>query len=207
MSNGLFDPENGLFSTLSMLVDIVGLSICWAFLCVPLISAGPATAALYFTVVRVFRRGEHKAFTLFFRSFWRELKRGCLCTLCFVPVAALFALLYYWYALAADTLGSAGLLAYAYFWVMAMVPVLLALWLFPLLGRFEFSVGGLFSTASKLALAHLPTSLLLLALTALIVFLILRVWALIFVLPSIWALLISLPLERAFSKHIPEDEV
>lgn len=204
MFRGLFDPENGLFSTLSLLVDLVGLSLFWAFLCQGIVTAGPATAALYYTVVKVFRQGEKNTFSLFFRAFVRELKPGCLATLCFVPVVALLALLGRWYNLAALD-GGGWQLAYAYFIVVALIPVALALWLFPMLGRFQFSRKQLFSTALSLAVAHLPTTLLLLLLTAGAVWLVLCFLPLIFLVPTLWAILLTFPLERAFARHLPED--
>ena len=44
------------------MVDIVGLSILWTFLCLPIVTAGPATAALYYTVVKCLRRRDSGAF-------------------------------------------------------------------------------------------------------------------------------------------------
>ena len=46
-----FNPEKGIWAWLSTLVDICGLSIVWIFLCLPVVTAGPATAALYYTDV------------------------------------------------------------------------------------------------------------------------------------------------------------
>lgn len=204
--NRFFDPENALFSTISRLVDIVGLSLLWALLCIPVVTIGPATAALYYTVVKAFRQGSSATFRLFFRSLWINLKKGLLCTLIFIPVALLLCLLGHWYGLAASTQGTVGQLAYSYFYVLALIPVGLACWLFPLLGRFEFSVRGLFSTAFRLLIAHLPTTLLLLLITVAAAVLTLKFLLLIFLLPACWALLISYPLERAFAKHMPRDE-
>ena len=47
---GIFDPENGFFRTLSRMVDVVGLSLLWVALSLPLVTFGPACAALYHTV-------------------------------------------------------------------------------------------------------------------------------------------------------------
>ena len=52
-----FNPEKGIWAWLSTMVDIVGLSVLWIFLCLPVVTIGPATAALYYTVVK--RSEEH----------------------------------------------------------------------------------------------------------------------------------------------------
>jgi uncharacterized membrane protein YesL len=195
--NHIFDPENLFFSTLSRLVDIVGLSLFWAMLCIPVVTIGPATAALYYAVVKSFRQGNPKTFRLFFQALWADAKQGVLCTLPFLPIALLVYFLGNVYALAAGQ-GGMGFAAYGFYLVMALVPVAVACWLFPLLGRFENTTRALWSTALRLTIAHLPTTILLVALTIACVLLTLKVPVLVFVLPALWALLASFPLEHAF---------
>lgn len=204
--NHIFDPNNTFFSTLSRLVDIVGLSLCWAILCLPVVTIGPASAALYYTVVKAFRQDQPGTFVLFFKSLWGNLKKGVLCTLICVPVGLLIYLVGYWYALAADTQGNLGVVLYVFFRVLALIPVALLCWLFPLLGRFEFTVGQLFSTALQLLIAHLPTTVLLLLLTIACCLAVLSIPLLLFLIPALWALLASYLLERAFAKHMPSEE-
>ena len=50
-----FNPEKGIWAWLSTLVDVVGLSVLWIALCLPVATIGPATAALYYTVVKCVR--------------------------------------------------------------------------------------------------------------------------------------------------------
>ena len=66
-----FNPEKGIWVWLSTLVDVLGLSIFWACLCLPVVTIGPATAALYYTVVKCVRGRESGTFGYFFRSFLR----------------------------------------------------------------------------------------------------------------------------------------
>jgi uncharacterized membrane protein YesL len=200
-----FDPDNLFFSTLSMLVDLVGLSLFWAVLCIPVVTVGPATAALYHTVYMVFRQGKRDTFRRFFRSLKENLKSGILSTLLFLPVVLLLVLLSPWYAEGAS-LGTVGKFAFAYFYAVAMLPIALACWVFPLLGRFEYTVKGLFSNAGKLALAHLPTTLLMVLLTLGAYVLIRKVPMLLFLLPALWALILSLLLERVFALHTSGEE-
>ena len=97
-----FNPEKGIWAWLSTAVDIVGLSIAWLFLCLPLVTAGPATAALYHAVVLYVRPREQGAFKDFFRSFRRNLRVGAAATLVCLAAGA---------ALAAGTGAGAGVLS------------------------------------------------------------------------------------------------
>ena len=169
-----FNPEKGIWVWLSTLVDICGLSILWTFLCLPVITAGPATAALYYTVVKCVRG--------------RELLSGHF--------------IVRWYG--TETGGLAYVLYVAYYFAL-ILPAGVLCWLFPLLGRFEYGVGGLFRVALQLTAAHLPSTVVVVLLTAqTAVFCIQRWWPVLF-MPVVTTLLASLFFERIFQKHTPRD--
>lgn len=199
-----FNPEKGVWAWLSTLVDVVGLSILWIFLCLPVVTAGPATAALYYTVVKCVRRRDSGAFGQYFRSFRRNFKVGVQAGL----IAALLALLLLggyrivrWYGTHLG--GGAYVLYVAYYFALAL-PAGALCWLFPLLGRFDYKTGGLFRAALQLTLAHLPSTVVVVLLTAqTAVFCIERWWPVLF-MPVTAALLISLFFERIFCLHSPE---
>ena len=75
---GIFDPENGFFRTLSRMVDVVGLSLLWVVLSLPLVTFGPACAALYHTVTHCVVRQGDSTYLTFFRSFRANLRVGIL---------------------------------------------------------------------------------------------------------------------------------
>ena len=200
---GIFSPDNMFFSTLARCVDIVGLSLLWLLLCFPVVTIGPATAALYHSVCRVFHfHEEYGAFSLFFRSLKANLKQGILATLILLPFAVLLFFLYNIYTAAIVAELSGATLAYMYFLLLLIIPIGLVCWLFPLLGRFHFSLPSLFLTALRLLVSHIPTTLLLVAL-AVGLFLVSSYWLIFsFAAPALWALLAAWPLERAFAKHM-----
>ncbi len=90
--NGFFSPNNLFFRSLSWAVDIVGISILWLFLSLPLVTLVPASAALYQTCALCVRRGESGAFSRFLRSFLGNLRQGCLLSLVVVPLGLLLLL-------------------------------------------------------------------------------------------------------------------
>ena len=51
MWRDIFNPENLFFRMLSGGVDVVGLSLLWVLFSIPVVTAGPAAAALYYTSV------------------------------------------------------------------------------------------------------------------------------------------------------------
>ena len=91
----------------------------------------------------------------------------------------------------------------AYYFALTL-PAGVLCWLFPLLGRFEYTVAGLFRAALQLTVAHLPSTVVVVLLTAqTAVFCVQRWWPVLF-MPVIAMLLVSLFFERIFQKHSPE---
>lgn len=70
----------------------MGLSFCWLFFSLPIITLGPASCALYVAVSRYTRKGEAGAFKAFFRSFRQNMKIGIPCGL----IAVVFSLFVLW---------------------------------------------------------------------------------------------------------------
>lgn len=197
-----FDPERGLWSWLSTLVDICGLSLLWVVLCLPVVTIGPATAALYFAVVKCVRKRDGGAFRSYLRSFKENLKVGVLATL--ICGAAVLALTAGYLVMRANRNSQQGYIMYAAYYVALMLPAGVLCYLFPLLGRFAFGVRQLFVVAFELAVRHLPSTVILVLMTAEAVAFGLERWWPVLFMPAVIALLSSLFLERIFKKYSPE---
>lgn len=199
-----FNPEKGIWAWLSTLVDVCGLSIAWIFLCLPVVTAGPATAALYYTVVKCVRGRESGAFGYFFRSFRDNFKTGLNATLIVLPAAALLLALHHivrWYG---TRVGGLLYILYVAQYFALMVPAGMLCWLFPLLGRFDYRVKDLFRTAFQLTAAHLPSTVVIVLLTAQTAAFCVSYWWPVVFAPVIAMLLVSLFTERVFKKYVPE---
>ena len=65
----LFSPDGLLWKILNSLTDIFALSLIWLFCCLPVITIGPATTALYDAVTHGIRYQETGLYRRFFRTF------------------------------------------------------------------------------------------------------------------------------------------
>lgn len=205
MWRDIFNPENLLFRMISRGVDLVGLSILWVLLCMPIVTAGSATAALYYTVVKVFRHRKDEAFTTYLKAFRNNLKQGIPVTLVCIP--AMIFLAWGYNVMANNISTSAGVVMYMAYYVVLLVPVGILCYIFPLMGRFEFRTGALFCTAFIMTFRHLPSTVIIVMLTVeMTIFTIEKWWPLLLV-PVLTMLLVSLFLERIFPKYLSEDEI
>ena len=186
--NGFFSPNNLFFRSLSWAVDIVGISILWLFLSLPLVTLVPASAALYQTCALCVRRGESGAFSRFL--------------LVVVPLGLLLLLGQNVMAAAAGEVGGYATALYGVYTAALFLPFGAACWLPPLLGRFDFPSRELWRTAFLLALGHLPTTLLAVLLTAGAAFACLLGFPLLFLLPVVLEIALSFPMERVFRKYM-----
>ena len=200
----VFDPDNLWWSFLARGVDWVGLSLLWGFLCLPVVTFGPATSALYYTVVKCFRQKEKSAFAIFLRAFKADLKQGIKATLLCVPALLLLAAGYS--IMKANWSTDFGAVMFVAYDIALMVPLGIMVWLFPLMGRFDAPLKDSLRTAAMLALRHLPSTVILVLLTVETFVSLLEKWWPVFFAPVLWVLLESLFMERIFPKYLTEDE-
>lgn len=197
-----FDANSGFWRTVSSVWDVIGLSFLWAVCCLPIVTIGPASAALYTAVNGCVRQMKDGAFTAFFKALRANLKTGILTTLLVVP----FSLLCAWCCWIIWQMAQSGAPLASGVWVAALIICWFLLgamcYIFPTLGRFDYTVGGLLKISIQLSVAYLPTTLLLGMMTALAAVLMWRIWCLFLIVPGVLALLASFLLERIYKKHI-----
>lgn len=89
------EKKNPLFSFLNTLGQLICLSILWTVCCLPVITVGASTAALYYTVVKVLRRNQDSLFAAFFREFRSNFLQSLninMVFLCYFAILAYFAI-------------------------------------------------------------------------------------------------------------------
>lgn len=211
MFRNIFNPDNFFFRLCSLIMDLALLSLLWLFLCIPVITAGASTTALYYTVVKCIRRGEPAPYRNFFQCFRDNFMAGLPATLVAEGLAAALFLAYRAIRAAAVTGDQGAVLLYYAFCVLLILFVGTAGYLFPLLSRFSLAGGRLLIRALQLALRHLPSTVILAVLNTVSAWFILQ-FSFPFVLPLLFgpalaALLASFPLERVFRRYIPAEEL
>jgi uncharacterized membrane protein YesL len=89
------EKKNPLFSFLNLLGQLILLSILWTVCCLPVITVGASTVALYYTVVKVLRRNQDSLFAAFFREFRNNFLQSLninMVFLCYFGILAYFAI-------------------------------------------------------------------------------------------------------------------
>lgn len=203
---GIFDPQNHFWQWLSKFCDIFGLSMCWLVCCLPVVTAGAATCALYDAVYHGIRRGEPGVYVRFFKTFAREFKTATLATLPFLLLALLLLILSeVTQVMALGGSSLAGMLVYAYAVVFCLF---LVIWLFAMttLSRFTFKAGELLRTALQLVFSHLPSALAVALIVAVGTGLMGWWYFSCIFAPALMAYLCTFPVEKIFAPFLSEEE-
>lgn len=204
MFRQVFDPDNLLWRIMARGVDFVGLGLFWLLLCLPVVTIGPATAALYYTVVKVFRQKEDGGFGVMWKQFRVNLKPGCIATVICLPFALIFA---YGYAVMEANNGTPmGAVMFVAYWVALLVPAGLFCWLWPVMARFDQGLKDTFRNAFMLALRHLPSTFILVLLNLELIIFCLEQWWPVFFCPVLGSLLGSLFQEKVFLKYLSDED-
>lgn len=158
-------PDNSVFTVINKIVDLMWLSILWSLIALPLFLAalfvifgfedpgllpivalpigciliGPASAALYYAVVKVIRRERGYATKCFFHSFKQNFKQGVLSSL----IYGLFVgILYVDLLLAPQTMQNQTVSSIftGVLFVNAILALFILTWLNPILSRFTVTL-------------------------------------------------------------------
>lgn len=204
--NNFFNVDNGVFSFLGKVCDIVFLSIIWILFCIPIITIGPANTAMYYATVKVIRRERGYIFREFFKSFRVNFKRGAIAGIIITLAYTILVFDLFWVRNSFDTLGSNGTIMFGIFLAIAFLLSCFSVYVFPILSRFDMSVIQLFKAASVMSIRHLPSTLGMLIITLAAFAGVVVIPILIMIIPVTATFLNSLLMERIMKKYIPKSE-
>ena len=205
MFRNIFNPDSPLMITMAQITDCIFLSLLWLLCCFPVITLGASCAALYDSVYRAYRQGEKNSWGRFFKVFKGSLRQSLLPTVLFLILFALIVkgIISVWNAAVLSGLSWAIFAAIALVCVLALGMLGL---MFPVLSRFENSFLALVKNTVFLALAKLPSTLMLGMLYALGILLCLRFVFPLFFLPALITLITTVPIERMFRPYMGEEQ-
>ena len=149
--------DTKVYRWLETATDFLLLNLLWLAACLPVVTAPPATAAM-FGVVRDRVRGDEgglfRTFVFRFRqNFGQSLAVGALWAL-------LGAALYADFLIANGLEGGAQILLRSLLFVAALLYALASVWLFPVMVHYDTTWTGVLKNAVLLGVGRLPTTLL-----------------------------------------------
>lgn len=201
MFRNLFSPDTPLMITMTQLTDCIFLSLFWLLGCFPVVTVGASFAALYDSVHQGFRKGNKHSWQRFLHTFKENWKGGIIPTV--VALAAFWLLLKALIALWNSAVyGSISWMLFAAGAILGVLVLGMLSILFPMLSRFENSLGQLLKNTVFLALANAPRTLALGMLNAVSMLLCVRFVFPLFFLPALAALIGTVLIEPMFKPYL-----
>ena len=150
----LFSPDSKFMRLMGRIGDLMILNLVFLLTCVPLVTIGAASTALYTVCFRFGTQREGRLARTYLRAFRQELKRGTLLWLIIALCGATAALNTYVFYLMPGALHWVCVL----FAILLVMVLMIASYAFPLLSQFDNGVAGTFKNALILSLGYLPRS-------------------------------------------------
>ena len=200
MFHTFFNAENPIFRFTSRVLDILVLSTMWVVCSLPVVTIGPASAALYYSCAKCLRYKEPHPYGSFWSSFRQNLMPGAIATAGFLLLALALAAVYAFL----ESMMIPDVFRVMYL-VLMLVPMSVVTCAFPLLSRFSYTAGALLSNSVRLTLAHLPRLLAAAVVNTACIVIVIKGWYynLVLLVPALDALVLSYLLEPVFRKYTP----
>lgn len=136
--NKFFDLNSPHMIFLSKAADLVILSILWFVCCIPIVTIGPASAALYYVALKIVRKEEDIRVTAcFFKGFKENFKQGIAYSFIFMILGVV---LFLDYIFTAGIEGTTGMICSVCFFVMGVWMLCTMFYTYPLQAQFYNTV-------------------------------------------------------------------
>ena len=152
-----FDMDSPVMRALNRVADLMILNLLMIVCCIPIITIGAAFTAMHYVILKMIRDEEGYLIRGFFKSFTANFKQATLIWL----IMLLIIVIYIGDAIIFSFSG----VAFPKAMVIAVVAVgvvifLVAMYVFPLLARFENTIRNTIRNAALIAIGNLPKTLL-----------------------------------------------
>ncbi len=179
----LFRYDGPLMRFLTGIFDLLVLNILWLIGCIPIVTIGASTTAMYSVVLKLIRGEDYTVFLPFVRSFRENLKQATIIWLIFLAAFALLGanLFLCFFGILGGTVLK--LIVLIISGLLAIPVVFVFLYVLPLQARFYNSIKQTIQNALIISLTHLPATILMVILDAAV----------------IWATVLAVPLLSLFA--------
>ena len=163
--NNIFNPDNKFFSFMGRVADLMILNLLCIVCCIPVVTAGPAIAAMYYITLKMARNEESYVVKGFFHSFKQNLKQGIVIQIIMLLLGIVLAFDLYFCRMMSGQ--GAVYRIFSYIFVAALfVYAMLFLWIYPVLAKFFNTTKNLFRNSILMSIRHLPYTALMILVTA-----------------------------------------
>ena len=203
----IFNLDSPFMQFLTKVANLMILNMLTLVCCIPIVTGGAAVTAMYYVTLKMAKGEEPYIIKGYFKSFKENFRQGTVIWIILLAVTALIAM--DWNIIIHGMEGRGAQFMKIVMFVISTFLVLTALYVFPVLSRFENTVKQTLKNSFLMSILNLPKSILIVIIHALPVVLILISVSLVpvvFLLGlSVVAYLCSMLYVKIFRRFEPED--
>ncbi len=152
---GIFDLDGSLMRALNGFADMIVMSLWWLVGCLPIVTIGASTTALYYAAMKSVGR-EGTVTRNFWKSYRDNLKQAIVVELILVALGSVLFVVYRWaFGMAGGLTGIAQL----GFQILFFLFLILVSFVFPVLSRFVLTVPQLFRNVLIMCVGDVPRAI------------------------------------------------
>lgn len=149
--------DNVIVRALNKICDMVCLNVLWLICCIPIVTIGASTTALYTIMLKMVRNEEGYIFRGFFKAFKDNFKQS---TIIWIVLFLLGIVCWIDFRVAGMISGTAGFVMRSVFIFVGFILLSVINYIFPLTARYENSIKATSRNALILAVGRLPYTIL-----------------------------------------------
>lgn len=207
MLSGLFNYDNPIWRFIGKFWDLLIVHILWFVCCIPIVTAGASTTALYYVTLRLVRDDDGYTIRSFFKSFKENFKQATAIWMIFLVIGLILGFDLYFMATVFTTPSMWRTALVTIFLAMLVIWTAMITYVFPLQSRFYNTVKKTIFNAFFMSIRHIFHTIGMVVIDAALVFITLTlVPQLLLFGYSLIAFINSYFLEAVFKKYIPKDD-
>ncbi|WP_250278480.1 YesL family protein [[Clostridium] colinum] len=197
--NSFFDLQSPVWQFLGKFFNACFLSIIYIIFCIPIFTIGAATTALYYALLKLNKDEESYLIRDFLKSFKQNFKQCTIVWFILFIIGIILIVDIYYFKFIPTT---KGLFIYYLFCVLLLFFSIINLYIFPLIAKFENTTKNMFKFSFIMAIKHLGWTILMLIISTVTIFSILRIPPALVFLPGILAFFNSYVLNHIFDIYL-----
>lgn len=173
--NQLFNPDSPVMRFITKIVNSVYLNILWFLCCLPIVTAGASTTALFYVTLKMAKNEEGNLAKEFFHSFKENFRQGTKIWLILLGIGIAMAfdgyVLYHMRFTNVFWTGTT-----AVFLVALAAYAIVLMYIFPLLARFDNTITAMFKNSIMIGMRFLLCTALMAAIYFIMAFVIIHIF-------------------------------
>ncbi|MBO5208152.1 MAG: YesL family protein [Lachnospiraceae bacterium] len=152
----VFDMDSPFMRVMSRIGDLLFLNIIMIICCIPVITAGAAFTAMHYVLLKIVRKEEGYLVRGFLKSFKQNFKQATIIWLIMLLVIAIFVGDFLIFSYSGIEFSKVFTIV---FFAVAVVLLMGAVYVFPILARFDNTIKNTFKNAFSMAILNLPRTI------------------------------------------------